>query len=484
MIAKRGGVLLADDVGLGKSFVAAAIASEWRGEVELIVPASLVPQWRETLADFGCARVRLLTHDSLHNAGASTASLVIVDEAHAFRNPGTRRYDALARRTAAASLLLVSATPVCNSAADLEALIALIAGDDLLAECGVPSIDLAFAMRDYEQIEAIVRELVIRRDRSVLPDELAFGELERTVVRHAVPDLALIDTLQFPLVGATALLRRFLWRRLESSEAALLESLRRQRRFYERVLESGRALSKRDYRLAFGAQEDEDVFQQILFWDLWAPPAGLDVSAIREEMGRLDELRSCVERSPGAKRERLAGLLNDDPTLIFTQSAATARDLGRFLKCGVATSRDGRGALDAFRRGRTNLLVATDLASEGLNLQRAAVVIHYDLPWNPVKLDQRNGRAHRIGQLRDKVRAIYFVPENRESMSVIVRKNRIRRRVLRTGAESQPVTVTLRPRVAKGAAVVALIEAGFALPEWMERRHCAGLERLLRGREI
>jgi superfamily II DNA or RNA helicase len=326
-----------------------------------------------------------------------------------------------------------------------------------------------------------VRELVIRRDRTVLPPELAFGTLERKVVRHVVAEAEGIDDLRFPLVEGAALIRRFLRRRLESSEAALAESIRRQRRFYERVLESGRALTKRDYRRAFGAEEDDEVFQQILFWDLWAPAEAVDVKMIRDEMQRLDRIH--VE--PSGKRALLVNILTDEPTLIFTQFAATARDLGRFLKCGIATSRDGAGALHAFRIGRTNLLVATDLASEGLNLQRAAVIVHYDLPWNPVKLDQRNGRAHRIGQTRDKVRAIYFIPDDRGIMSVIARKNRERRATLRTTANCQRSTATLRPRIAGTAAVVKLVEAGYDVPEWLERRHCAGLERLLRGsREI
>ena len=202
---------------------------------------------------------------------------------------------------------------------------------------------------------------------------------------------------------------------------------------------------------------------------------------IRDELRRLDELRI----PPSNKRDLLVNVLTDEPTLVFTQSAATARDLGRILKCGVATSRDGRGALDAFCRGRTNVLVATDLAGEGLNLQRAGVVIHYDIPWNPVKLDQRNGRAHRIGQTRDRVNAIYFIPEDRGIMDVIARKNRIRRKTLKVTVNWQPATPTLRPRIAKDAAVVKLVNEGLAVPEWLERRHCAGLERVLRGvREI
>jgi SNF2 family DNA or RNA helicase len=468
ILARRGGVILADDVGLGKSFVAAAVAAEF-ASVQLIVPASLIAQWRETLRLFD-VEAEIVTHDTIR---PSNAELVIVDEAHAFRNPATRRYDALARSTVAAKLMLVTATPVCNSARDLEALIGLIARDDLLMDCGVPSIDLAFAARD---IERVVHELMIRRDQSVLPPALAFGALERKVVRHRVPEASGIDALQFPLVEGAPLIRRFLRRRLESSEAALRQSIRRQRRFYERVLESGRALTKRDYRRAFGAEEDEEIFQQILFWDLWAPAVDVDVQVIRDEMRRLDELH--IE--PAGKRELLRNILTNEPTLIFTQFAATARDLGLFLKCGV-----GRAALHAFCSGRTNVIVTTDCASEGLNLQRAGIVIHYDIPWNPVKLDQRNGRAHRIGQTRERVKAIYFIPEDRGIMDVIARKNRIRRATLKTTANGPLPTVTLRPRITRNTAVVRLVSEGYDVPEWLERRHCAGLERLLRGgREI
>ena len=105
----------------------------------------------------------------------------------------------------------------------------------------------------------------------------------------------------------------------------------------------------------------------------------------------------------------------------------------RHLRCGLATSRDGTAAIEAFRRGTIDLLVATDLASEGLNLQRAAAVIHYDIPWSPVKLDQRNGRAHRIGQRRPLVRAVYFLPDRdtARTMAIVASKNRARRRILK-----------------------------------------------------
>src|SRR6266516_5143320 len=79
-----GGVILADEVGLGKSFVAAAVAKRFAGEVDLIVPASLVDQWRQTLRQFQ-VEATIETHDSLPHsrriADPSMPRLVIVDEA-------------------------------------------------------------------------------------------------------------------------------------------------------------------------------------------------------------------------------------------------------------------------------------------------------------------------------------------------------------------------------------------------------------------
>jgi superfamily II DNA or RNA helicase len=480
LLRTRGGVVLADEVGLGKSFVAASVMREF-ADVDLIVPAALVEQWRE-LVD-----IEPVTHDSLVRdpfVPVPGERLVVVDEAHAFRNPRTQRYAALARRTAGARVLLVTATPVCNSVRDLEALLRLIARDDLLADRGVPSIDVAFQTRDREAIEIVVGALVIRRDRSVLPPELRFGELERRVIRHRLPNVP-IDELQFPLVGDYAVLRRFLWRRLESSEAALIESVKRQLRFYDRALAAiaaGRALPKREYRRAFG--EEGQVFQEVLFWELFAPPGEVDPAAIRQEMARLERLLAV---RPGNKRELLRDVLTGEPTLIFTGSAATARDLGRVLRCPVITSgeRNREAVLRAFCDGKFDLVVSTDMAAEGLNLQRAGVVIHYDIPWSPVKLDQRNGRAWRIGQQRERVKAIYFLPESRETRIVetIARKTRVRRGLWRTGDPACPdrqdcLSSTMRPRLARDAAYLKLAER-WPLPDSLKRRHKAGIEQLM-----
>ncbi len=494
-----GGALLADEPGMGKSFIAAELARRYEcagAAIEVIVPATLLAQWNETLRRFG-VNASLFTHDGIVNdtrIPTPERRLIVVDEAHAFRNPRTQRYDALARRSPGARLLLVTATPLCNSPRDLRALIDLIAADDALACRGVPSIDVAFDLDRRDSIRRIVSELVIRRDRAVLPAHLQFGSLEARVIRYDVFDGEgeagrLIDSLQFPLIGESAILRQFLWRRLESSEAALLESLRRQRRFYERALDclrQGLALPKREYRRAFAHEEDADAIQQVLFWNVFTG-GGATASAqeIEAELVRLDALRMCMAASPRTKLRILTGLLTDEPAIVFTGWAATAASIGEALsrRAVVATGRDRRRALEAiqsFSDGRAGVLVATDLAAEGLNLQRAGMVVHYDLPWNPVKVDQRNGRALRIGQEREFVSAIYFLPNQDRSsvLNVVARKNEMRRRVLNAvPLPGLPHVATVRPRVTRDAGIVRF--GAWRLPDAARKRHRAGLERLL-----
>jgi len=191
MLRYRAGAILADDVGLGKSYVAAAVmeAMQRNGwELELIVPAMLQRQWVETLALFGVVAT-LTTHDAIRNdptlAPAGARRLLVVDEAHRFRNPETERYDALARLSIGARCLLITATPICNSLGDLRALVDLIAADDSLAAAGVPSISAAFEGPSREPIARIVRQLVIRRGRDVLAETLSVAALLPVLIAWA-----------------------------------------------------------------------------------------------------------------------------------------------------------------------------------------------------------------------------------------------------------------------------------------------------------
>src|SRR5687767_6771692 len=145
MLDLSGGALLADEAGLGKTYVALAIAHTARSPL-VIAPAALRPMW---FAAMEAASVRTafdsyerLSRTSARNGGDShravaasdvsnvrTHDFVVLDEAHHARNPATRRYRAIADVVAGASVLFLSATPIHNSRRDLEALLALFLGE-------------------------------------------------------------------------------------------------------------------------------------------------------------------------------------------------------------------------------------------------------------------------------------------------------------------------------------------------------------------
>lgn len=516
ILRRYGGVLLADEPGLGKSFVAAAIARHLEGDgfgIEVLVPASLIRQWNDTLERFD-VEGSVRSHDSLlHDRFVPWPGrrLLIVDEAHAFRNALTRRYDALARRSVGAHVLLLTATPLCNRASDLLSLLSLIATDDALLLDGVASIARAFHTADAGNVERCLSLLMIRRGHDILPPLLRFGRLQRQVIRHPVTALESLKELRFPMLAdgvSRELLRRLMIRRQESSGAALAETIGRQRRFYERSLDaiaSGRELTRRDYRLLFSADDRQEAMQQVLFWDLFVPHAATTrPEELEREIATLDAAVIELGRSPEAKLALLLDRLatSDVPALVFTEAVATAQSLFDALRShrstGLATSRRSwpRGAIDAFRAGRIDVLVATDLVSEGLDLQRAGVVVHYDLPWNPVRLDQRNGRAFRIGQSRPTVTGVYFMPERSPAGSgvlpVIAAKNRLRRAMFRTATEKDDPPddavllqrrLALPPHLANDSSELrlssALRRAGLPVPAGLLRPHRAGLQRLL-----
>ncbi|HJS44279.1 MAG TPA: SNF2-related protein, partial [Gemmatimonadales bacterium] len=173
IIARHGGALLADEVGLGKSYIALAVALARREPFALVVPAVLVPQWRGLLGRFAVQDVPIMTHESLSTSSyrplpSLTAAyrLFVVDEAHRFRNPETNRYRALARVVVGSEILLVTATPIHNRVADLLHLLRLFLRDHALAALGVPSLRSA-AQRDDDTslASAAAARLIVARSR-------------------------------------------------------------------------------------------------------------------------------------------------------------------------------------------------------------------------------------------------------------------------------------------------------------------------------
>lgn len=443
-----GGALLADAVGLGKTYVALALATRYRRPVA-VVPAALAPQWRRAAVGVG-VDVPVVSHEALSRGRPTPdADLIIVDEAHRLRNPQTRRYDRLARDARRAHGLLVSATPVVNHAADLAHLLRLFLPDHALAALGIGSIEEAVRGRDHRSLRRAASALSVSRTARVLRDRAP--RLPRPVdgrVRRPppiepsllAPLVSLIEGLTFPGAAnrdAAQLLRVHALFRLASSDAALRETLQRHLHYLERAKAAaarGERLSRPVMRALFGAT---DEFQLELA-GLVDDSAVADASELDAERRRIGALLDLVHRGcrPAPKLACLQRLLRQRrrrKTVVFTVALATALEVARALEWReVAVVGAGRAwiasgplaaeaALALFaplarggplpaRAARVAVLIATDLVSEGLDLQDADAIVHYDLPWTPLRLTQRLGRIVRLGARHRDARVWWFAP--------------------------------------------------------------------------
>jgi hypothetical protein len=432
-IRRYRGALLADPVGSGKTYVALAVATVLSAgrPVACIVPATLLTQWQETARHLGVA-VTLLSHERVSRGmlPAGRPRLVVIDEAHRFRNPRSRRYRYLAPWLAGRSLLLVTATPVVNRLADLLHQLLLGVRDDVLLPDGVPSLR---ALLNKGSGSPALGRLVIercsverhpaRRQRTSLPS----GAEEESAL-EALQPLGRLTLSRSPPIAS--LVRSVLCHAASSSPAALVGALIRYRRLLEHArdaLAAGRPMDRAAIRRFTG-----ESGEQLFLWELL--PASdrqmeLSLSDLEAMHSVLVEARRLEER-PDPKSERLRALLADGrPSLIFVARRETVRHLRDRLsdprlawctgeRAGLGATRvpratvlgwfrEGVGAAGAERAGVRHLIV-TDVAAEGLDLQRAARVIHYDLPWTPMRLDQREGRAVRLGSRHTEVEVVRF----------------------------------------------------------------------------
>ncbi len=463
IIARHGGALLADAVGLGKSYVALAVALAHQEPFTLVVPAVLVSQWRDLLNRFGVQETPIITHESLsvgsRLVGAQHAAplparraLFVVDEAHRFRNPDTNRHRALARLVVGSRVLLVSATPIHNSIADLLHLLRLFLRDHALAALGVPSLRNAAAREaDRSLAHGAVARLIVARSRERVqhgydggPVSMVFPRSTTEALRAGPAADALLGELAAGVTrlraggGAAPLLRLMLLRRLASSLPAFRAALIRHEAYLElaiRAATEGRALTPREFQRCFPRAAESDI-QLVLFPLLLERPAS-NGAHLADDRRVLDRLRELLNRAPATdpKADALDRLLTAQPakTIVFTDAQPTARFLmqrfrhrrvaavfghvGRFA-AGDGARRDVLRAFAPRAQGaalppaalETDVLIATDLLSEGLNLQDAARVVHYDLPWSPARLAQRVGRIDRLGSSHSAISTVTFLP--------------------------------------------------------------------------
>ncbi len=478
VLQTRRGALLADAVGLGKTYIALAVIEDALGagqNVVVVVPAALRRHWQQHLRKLPQHLrdgPRLVTHTALSfgRLPAAKAELVVVDEAHAFRNHRTRRYEALITLTQDAHVLLLSATPINNTLADLYHLIRLFASDHAFRDLGVADLWHTFRRADLDplsrkEMDRVIEAVVVRRTRSHV--DANHGRLR--FARRAPPkslryDLVAaygpawpdtyrtVERLHFACATAAAngagaeLMRLQLLKRLESSVTAFALSLRRLAQLNGLLLDALQQGCWIEPAALRSLIHDGEVGTQLPLQALLTAemPRELDVPALRSLLqADRDLIQRCLAglRPPLAsadpKLEVLHALLRElgPGVLVFTQYRDTAvhlwKQLQRRVRVGLVHGTDARlgaqrvarstviecfapvanGARAPAQRARVDVLIATDVLSEGLNLQDAHTVVSYDLPWNPVTLMQRMGRVDRLGSPHDCVRLYNFLPD-------------------------------------------------------------------------
>jgi superfamily II DNA or RNA helicase len=258
---------------------------------------------------------------------------------------------------------------------------------------------------------------------------------------------------------SVALARTVLQRRLASSTQAIAESIRRRLEKQEKLLEELESLSpaQRVKRLAqlqgrlTDVEQDEDDLddaQRDLLSDEFTTAVELDqlraeIAVLRDLLGqarrvrdhatdsKLTALRDCLAKAEFNELKDGRGRL-----LIFTEHRDTLTHLLDHLNRWGYSTCQIHGGMNPHERKRMQedfrtsrqVCVATEAAGEGINLQFCRLMINYDLPWNPTRLEQRLGRIHRIGQERD-VHAFNFVASESEEGQPII-EGRILERLL------------------------------------------------------
>jgi superfamily II DNA or RNA helicase len=381
--------------------------------------------------------------------------LVVVDEAHKMSASHfggeikyTKRHQLGQRLSKSArQLLLLTATPHNGKEEDFQLFLSLIDGDRFEGRFrdGVHAQDVSDLMRRMVKENLVTMEgkpLFPERFAHTLSCELSSAEagLYGKVTEYVRDQFNLADKLQNEKRrGTIGFALTILQRRLASSPEAIHKSLQRRReRLEQRLREEQRLRRGRDAALHLqdddldiedlddldDAPETEQEQTEASLVD--AATAAQTIAELEKEIILLRDLEKCAQAlcrsDTDAKWQKLRETLADNPHMfdesgnrrklvIFTEQRDTLNYLTRKLTTFLGnpdavvaihgqTPRENRCKIQETFTGdpAVSILVATDAAGEGINLQRAHLMVNYDLPWNPNRLEQRFGRIHRIGQ--------------------------------------------------------------------------------------
>lgn len=530
LIDRHGGVIVSDAVGLGKTYIGMGLLEHYvlgkrrRGFIPrglVICPAQLRDLvWEPKLNEYGI-KCDIVSQEALGRADFDWKSLnaydvVLIDESHNFRNPGTGRYQNLMKLLGTGNpnklVVLMTATPINNSIWDLYHQVAFLTRgqDGFFREYGIRNLKGFFkAIQDGSaDIFTLLEQVMVRRSRQDVKQRQEAGEEirlpgkgvikfpERTLhsveydldatydgfyerIVNLIDSLALVsfnieayrreaDSVEVKREVQTSealigILKTLYLKRLESSLEAFAISIQRQKAFQERfvrLLTAGRLLDPKTNRKLIALEADADALPADTDALIDALPeidsSDYDLKHIRRDLdfdlNTLDQMLVMLERvqrtADESKRDAklaqvahlLGGDLHDRKTLVFSYYHDTAAYVYRQLTTDpawavgwsrppvialingstksdqrehivrrfapVANTPPGEPSLISDTEPEIDILISTDVLSEGQNLQDAGVILNYDLHWTPIRMIQRAGRIDRLGTAFDHL-AIY-----------------------------------------------------------------------------
>ena len=495
------GVLLADEVGLGKTIEAGLVLcqlwSERKRHLLVICPAALRKQWSlELLEKFNLPSVILesktyneyirqnktnpFNQDKIvicsyqyaakmyQDVAAVHWATVVIDEAHKLRNSyreSNKLGQAIKTGTKNCKKILLTATPLQNSLIELYGLSSVIDeyifGDlksfrqDYVSENNTD--DLKYRLSGFckRTLRKDVTEYIKYTERFPIVKEFSASDEEQQLYDELSAFLQKEESYAIP-VSQKQLTTLVIRKVMASSTSAVKQTLET---ILERLLKIQEGLPPEDLNMHDMLDEDalETLEEEVEDLD----EGYVEVSESEENEIDRDELNSEIEQlrhfidlagniSTETKSltlldaiktgfEETAARGGNRKALIFTESTRTQKYLKQFLedngyagkvcifngsnsghettqiyndwkeknkytgRLSGSTTADKRNAIIEYFRDTAEILIATESAAEGVNLQFCSLVINYDLPWNPQRIEQRIGRCHRYGQKNDVV---------------------------------------------------------------------------------
>lgn len=520
-LKKYGAVIIADSVGLGKTYIALKVLEEfgyYRRKICLVIcPAQLketmwLPELKgKVLPQNILSQENLAAEDFIEKAKKATGGhleeveLIIVDESHNLRNPLSNRWENLNSlietiakgKGTKPKIMFMTATPINNTIWDIYWQIMLLVGLDKAAfiKENIPDLFTHFKEIDKKGdptlLNDLLNEISIRRTRDYIKKEypeatisgkkITFPDRELDTINYKLDKayqgmykyiaetisekltMAYYQILKYKrddlknqdeilalnrMIAIGGIFKTILLKRLESSVESFRISIKRHIDFLKTMmacLEKGKSLSKQAYTKFIGyvlasdedlEEDPEEIEQSILSQldnfklehykkdDLFAD-INKDINLLKVILEKVNKITPEQDAKLIELKERLAKMYTKGQVIVFTYYKDTLEYVHKFLTTqkefknasivkisGSYTGGERDRILTDFRQKKIDILISTDVLSEGQNLQTAQFLINYDLHWNPTRMIQRAGRIDRIGSPFATIHIYNFFPED------------------------------------------------------------------------